>query len=264
MTETTVGTSALVTELDEERRRYESWLEQLEARRGETPEHVFMRVRDDYRQRLRGVVDRLGEHAETLRAAVAELEQRSEELRAEEQRVRDDRHEAELRAMVGEYTADHWQELQARTDESLAELGRRRAEAEEELDRHRQLLALATGGSVAAEPAEDEVSAAEPGIPAAESHPAMEEVVYVPAPGAEEIPVVPASPPETTGGGLDSWARDFDEEVAPRPEPPRREPSMSPESGSTAIKTLRCQECGTMNYPTEWYCERCGGELATL
>jgi hypothetical protein len=30
------------------------------------------------------------------------------------------------------------------------------------------------------------------------------------------------------------------------------------------VKTLRCQECGTMNYPTEWYCERCGGELAAM
>ncbi len=29
-------------------------------------------------------------------------------------------------------------------------------------------------------------------------------------------------------------------------------------------KTLRCAECGTMNYPTEWYCERCGGELAAM
>jgi len=29
-------------------------------------------------------------------------------------------------------------------------------------------------------------------------------------------------------------------------------------------KTLRCTECGTMNLPTEWYCERCGGELATF
>jgi hypothetical protein len=29
-------------------------------------------------------------------------------------------------------------------------------------------------------------------------------------------------------------------------------------------KTLRCNECGGMNYPTEWYCERCGGELAAL
>ena len=30
------------------------------------------------------------------------------------------------------------------------------------------------------------------------------------------------------------------------------------------VKSLKCQECGTMNYPTEWYCERCGGELATM
>ena len=33
---------------------------------------------------------------------------------------------------------------------------------------------------------------------------------------------------------------------------------------SQAVKTLKCQECGTLNYPTEWYCERCGGELAAL
>jgi hypothetical protein len=29
-------------------------------------------------------------------------------------------------------------------------------------------------------------------------------------------------------------------------------------------KTLKCPECGALNYATEWYCERCGGELATF
>ncbi len=29
-------------------------------------------------------------------------------------------------------------------------------------------------------------------------------------------------------------------------------------------KTLKCGECGTLNRPTEWYCERCGAELAGL
>jgi uncharacterized OB-fold protein len=29
-------------------------------------------------------------------------------------------------------------------------------------------------------------------------------------------------------------------------------------------KTLKCNECGTFNRPTEWYCERCGAELAAL
>lgn len=33
---------------------------------------------------------------------------------------------------------------------------------------------------------------------------------------------------------------------------------------SEAVKSLKCQECGTMNFPTEWYCERCGGELAAF
>lgn len=39
--------------------------------------------------------------------------------------------------------------------------------------------------------------------------------------------------------------------------------SVRPSEG-TQSKTLRCGECGTMNYPTEWYCERCGGELASM
>ena len=29
-------------------------------------------------------------------------------------------------------------------------------------------------------------------------------------------------------------------------------------------KTLKCTECGSMNYATEWYCERCGAELSAL
>ena len=29
-------------------------------------------------------------------------------------------------------------------------------------------------------------------------------------------------------------------------------------------KTLKCAECGAMNYPSEWYCERCGAELTNV
>jgi hypothetical protein len=35
-------------------------------------------------------------------------------------------------------------------------------------------------------------------------------------------------------------------------------------STSDPQRTLKCQECGTMNVPTEWYCEKCGGELAAF
>jgi hypothetical protein len=41
-------------------------------------------------------------------------------------------------------------------------------------------------------------------------------------------------------------------------------PSFLKDVPSEQVKTLKCQECSTMNYPTEWYCERCGAELAAL
>ncbi|HEY7878314.1 MAG TPA: hypothetical protein VIC55_08805 [Gemmatimonadaceae bacterium] len=40
--------------------------------------------------------------------------------------------------------------------------------------------------------------------------------------------------------------------------------SLPKDGGVDQVKTLKCQECGTLNYPTEWYCERCGAELAAL
>ena len=39
---------------------------------------------------------------------------------------------------------------------------------------------------------------------------------------------------------------------------------LRPSGAIEQPKTLKCGECGAMNYPTEWYCERCGAELASL
>jgi hypothetical protein len=35
-------------------------------------------------------------------------------------------------------------------------------------------------------------------------------------------------------------------------------------SAPSDLKTLKCRECGTMNDPSEWYCERCGAELSAM
>lgn len=56
----------------------------------------------------------------------------------------------------------------------------------------------------------------------------------------------PMAAPQNTSGPLNTTAG---------PERP---------SASTGARTLKCGECGTMNRPTEWYCERCGAELADL
>ena len=36
------------------------------------------------------------------------------------------------------------------------------------------------------------------------------------------------------------------------------------DTSGDGVKSLKCGECGALNYPTEWYCERCGAELASL
>jgi hypothetical protein len=41
-------------------------------------------------------------------------------------------------------------------------------------------------------------------------------------------------------------------------------PIVLKDKTTESAKTLKCAECGAMNYPTEWYCERCGAELASL
>ena len=56
--------------------------------------------------------------------------------------------------------------------------------------------------------------------------------------------------------------------AASAPAPARTPPPVSQQQSGDARrdtdKTLKCPECGAMNYATEWYCERCGGELSTF
>jgi hypothetical protein len=78
-----------------------------------------------------------------------------------------------------------------------------------------------------------------------------------PAPAPAPAPVAPAPP----APAAESPSAPPPEEAADEPPGPLGRPTPRT---SQAVKTLKCQECGTLNYPTEWYCERCGGELAAL
>lgn len=49
--------------------------------------------------------------------------------------------------------------------------------------------------------------------------------------------------------------------VVPDPEPVLPELNRETEA---AARTLRCGECGAMNRPLEWYCEKCGAELNSI
>ncbi|MDQ6718284.1 MAG: hypothetical protein M3Z17_08065 [Gemmatimonadota bacterium] len=90
------------------------------------------------------------------------------------------------------------------------------------------------------------------------------------APGKSEPEAAKAGPGitrEQPAAGVGSPASDRGtglEEAASPTTATKSKRSGLPDLRTEQQKTLKCPECGASNYPTEWYCERCGGELATL
>jgi hypothetical protein len=341
------GRSAVATvgSLMEERRRYELWLAALNARRAETPKHVFTRVHADYTARLESVIGRLTGQVEGLRAELTTLATRIATLEEQQHRARDERAEAELRAHVGEMTPEEWVVAAKKADDALADLVREHAEAVDALARTREFLADAE------RPATPPVPATAIPAPAANEPlqpprgttnvPVQPRAAQPPGgprlrplPGREE-PAAPASAEPARQGGFDELAflsSVVDEgesaprapfaPASPKPQPqptaaanvqpvarPAPPPSRNPfvqraqdkiinndgatgpkleskqvggargglaanvsgnnpivlrDKSNESAKTLKCGECGAANYPTEWYCERCGAELASL
>lgn len=86
------------------------------------------------------------------------------------------------------------------------------------------------------------------------------------------FPQSPAPAPSPASGQTDELAFlrsvTLDSPSSSRPSPSTSPTAVSPldqERPTTTVpKTLKCGECGSLNRPTEWYCERCGAELAAL
>jgi hypothetical protein len=340
-----VGQSAVATvgSLMEERRRYELWLAALNARRAETPKHVFARVHADYTARLEAVIGRLTGQVEGLRAELTILATRIATLEEQQHRARDERAEAELRAHVGEMTPEEWAVASKKADDAMADLVREHAHAVDALARTREFLANAERPAT---PVEAAPAVLAPAAEAPLQPPRGTTNVPVqprgtqpsgaprlrPLPGREDPTPAPsaAAPSEPARhGGFDELAflsSVVDENgsasgtSAPQPPPtaaanvrpvarPAPPPSRNPfaqraqdkiinndgasgpkieskqvggarsglaanvsgnnpivlrDKSNESAKTLKCGECGAANYPTEWYCERCGAELASL
>lgn len=113
----------------------------------------------------------------------------------------------------------------------------------------------------------------EPTPHAAPSAPAVSSTQSAPA-QAQSAPASPAAPATPPGERLplEPVAAAASAAASAAAKPRVRTPpggvsaarSRSEAAKPDSAKTLKCPECGTANYPTEWYCERCGGELATM
>jgi hypothetical protein len=247
-----------VRSLVAERQRYDDWLTALDGRRAETPSHVFDRVYGDYVARRDAVMAQLREHVGALATHGTELGRRLSSLEAELTALEDERVEAMLRTAVGEYDGHRWETVRQDVEAKIASLGEQRGGLLAGVDEIRTLLASATSEPPAAD-VEAPAQAAVEDIAVediAEEDIAYDDASSIASPSspnasaetAASAPSVPVNADET-----------FDDLAFLRSvNDPTAAPSNDP------LKTLRCTECGTMNLPTEWYCERCGGELAAF
>jgi len=261
-----------------ERQRYEEWLAALEQKRANTSDSVYSRVQADYQTRLREVSSKLAERAGELRENIGTLSARLEEISRQELQQREARQEAELRAAVGEYTDKQWKEIGGAWDKELARLVKEKSAVDAQLTELNRIFAL----SMKEKQAEaifnrtGSEDGSRPPISPVVPRPAIPEPPTLNPPSRVEQPVGPRAQAPTPGAGNRS---PFDEFPVLRPgtgtvSPPSSAavatPPSVPKTGGTQDprseqhKTLKCPECGAANYPTEWYCERCGGELATM
>ncbi|MDP9280223.1 MAG: hypothetical protein M3P00_12455 [Gemmatimonadota bacterium] len=265
-----------------ERQRYEEWLAALEAKRATTSESVYQRVQADYQTRFREVSSKLAERAGDLRESIDALTLKLEDVTHQETQQREARQEAELRAAVGEYTDKQWKEIGGAWDKELSRLGKEKSALDAQLAELNRIFALSI---------KEKQSAA-----AAMERPGSEDGSRAPISPVVPRPAIP-EPPRLNPPSRVEQAAPARTQVPPPAAPTQgRSPfdqfpvlrpgggSTSPPSGTTAVatppavpksgggqdprseqhKTLKCPECGAANYPTEWYCERCGGELATM
>ena len=135
-----------VASLINERRKFEDWIAALEAKKAQTPAHVFTRVHGDYETRLQAVVDKLASHTSSLGNEVAGLKKKLEKLDDEIGRKQDERSEIELRSQVGELDSEELDDALRAADDELARLAASRNTIEADLVRVTEFFAAAGGG----------------------------------------------------------------------------------------------------------------------
>ncbi len=286
------------------RQQLADWLEKLEAAGNKTPPSVRDRVRSDYQGRLGQVVEQIRGHSDVISSTLQGLRTQAEEfeeLRNEEQETLA---EAELRHMVGEYSNEDWAQVERDCsgkirgmDEEIdrlgAEIGRlgeifsqiappppappptRRRDSETGLRAPEAAPVALVRDEPPAAPVVEEAAPAPLEVPEAprfvprgglkprESGPARA-IPFPPAPAASKEPAPPPAPSVDELTFLKSMTIDPRNATGQASNVSVAVESKSERPVQTVAKTLKCGECGALNRPTEWYCERCGAELAAV
>jgi hypothetical protein len=284
MAKTTSDTEPTIEELLEQRTQYEEWLAKLDSSGDKAPPAVRQRVRGDYEARLQSVLELLrgrgaaiGEELERHHATQAQVDR---ERRAAEEALA----EAEVRHSVGEYTQDEWRQVSEDSRREIEQLRSRLRNIGAEIARLTEVqtvIGLPRSGAQAPPPS----APARAPAPRPEVIEQAPMVTHVSDPMAEppevQSPRLTSKPIQQEPASVPGDELAFLKSVSDQESRPARRPSnpgmaaptltsAPPQNSAPAVgkaaaavaKTLKCGECGTLNRPTEWYCERCGAELA--
>ena len=277
----------------EERQQIELWLERLAQAENKAPDHVKQKVEADYRRRLDDVVSELRAHRDEVSEILEGQRSLRDGLKDQESEATERLAEAELRHTVGEFDEAKWSDTKASIEESWAKIRDELEGIEQEVGELEEVMALIEGGGrgkagtavshSAARPAEPEVTELEaalaPPVPEEAEPPAEPEDITVGKTSLDELEFLRSVTEDRSHGPAPERASGemtIPEAVTDPGAAVRKAPAAIGAEGVTsfgdadgqpkkaAAKTLKCGECGSMNLPTEWYCERCGAELAAL
>ena len=264
--------AATIQRLLEERRQYEAWLVRLNSAANATPEPVRVRVGADYAARLKAVNEELKIHAEAAQALVAQRREQHTDLVRKERAAAERLSEAELRHAVGEYDEAQWTQVHKDVLAELVSVREELAGVQAEIEQLEELSVLVVPGRAAAAQQSAHRAGSPPRPPRTEpprdeapSPPPrrqVDELAFLKSVTEDEKGPSPkrASGAQFQPSELTSTARGGLPPASAVPSPA----AAAPAANSDGDKVLKCQECGTMNLPTEWYCEQCGAELAAL
>ena len=282
---------AAIQKLLAERTQIERWLERLGLAGDSTPEAVRERVKADYQARLKELLKELAAFGDELNEALKRQLATREGLSRQEKEAAERLAEAEVRHAVGEYDEAKWREVHAEYLGALVRVREELKTADEELQRLEEAVRAMEGpGKAEAPPSPATKPATTPAVPKSSSSipPGMfkarksgpnkqpvDELAFLKSVTDDDMHGIKASrasgqqrvpehikPPAS-----------LDDNIPPMPPRPPVDVGASgvapidkdgPGKRLTAAldKSLKCKECGTMNMPTEWYCEKCGAELS--
>lgn len=249
-----------IQRLLDERQQIQVWLERLSMAADSAPEPVRAKVRGDYERRLGEVMKELQVHSGELHGTLERLETSRSSLADQEREAAERVAEAELRHAVGEYDEGQWRQVHSELLGALVKVREEMKQVDDEIGRLDEVMELvdkpvepvrASQGPEAAK--RGAATKKEAAAARSKQGDAFDELEFLrsvtedegqgPTPGHASGPMRAAEGPAKAAQAGTSKA--------------------DAQSGKAA-KTLKCRECGTMNLPTEWYCERCGAELAAL